>query len=261
MLLLGLTFLHGCAGPSVSLSSSPETLAALASKQVTVVDWTAPDAKLFGFPKVDHVFDPLVRRCELGGGTAVTQREVFIFKPERPELGKSAPGPWHAIQHALPSALTCMPPNGDLEKDGWAVDISYRHKFKWLMTDDNKLMDLWIKASFVTGSQLAERIKLAQTKSDYEKARQADLLQAARSQDQDMAAYLRRKEAARQAAAPTFRNQLKVGDKTRLQDGGPQSTGLVVEIKRPLALVQFDQLLVNGESRRWIRIDELEPSQ
>lgn len=47
----------------------------------------------------------------------------------------------------------------------------------------------------------------------------------------------------------------------RLINAGPETSGLIVEVKRPLVFVQFDSMTVMGESRRWVEIAQIEPLQ
>jgi sRNA-binding protein len=129
------------------------------------------------------------------------------------------------------------------------------------MAGENKLMDIWIKPSFVSGEELAKRAESKRIAAEYAKLRKEELNAAAQAQERDMAEYIQRKNAERQARAPAFRQNVKAGDRMRLASGGSDSTGLVVEVKRPLVLVQFDRMTVNNESKRWIKIEDIEPGQ
>jgi hypothetical protein len=261
-LLICAAFVAGCATTQVTLQDAPQQVAAQATAYPNVVDWTDASSTLFGFPRIEKALAPLAKRCELTGVTPRIERETFVFKPtSNTDTGKAVPGPRHAIQYTLPARLLCMAPDGQPASDSWAFEFSYKHQYKWFMAGENKLMDIWIKPSFVSGEELAKRAESKRIAAEYAKLRKEQLNAAAQAQERDMAEYVQRKNAERQARTPAFRQNVKAGDRMRLASGGSESTGLVVEVKRPLVLVQFDRMTVNNESKRWIKIEDIEPGQ
>lgn len=260
--LLAPTIMMGCASTSVSVTDTPQKVAADVAKLPEVVDWTDANSTLFGFPQLEKKLLPLVKRCELTGAVPVVDRESFTFKPTQvTDMGKAVPGPRYAIQRTLVSRVTCPAPAGQSTSESWAIEIGYRHQYKWFMAGENKLMDIWIRPTYVSGDELAQRAESKRINAEYAKLRQDEAKAAARQQERDMAEYIQRKNAERLARAPAFRQNLKVGDRARLANSGEDSAGLVVEIKRPLALVQFDRMTVNNEAKRWVNIDSIEPEK
>lgn len=262
-LLISAAFMAGCASTQVTLQDTPQQVAADATKYPNVVDWTDANSVLFGFPKIEKTLAPLAKRCELTGATPKIERETFVFKPTpTTDIGKAVPGPRHAIQYILPARLLCIVPDGQrVDDSSWAFEFSYRHQYKWFMAGENKLMDIWTKPTFISADELAKRAESKRIASEYPKLRKAELNAAALAQERDMAEYVQRKNAERQARAPAFRQNVKAGDHMQLSSGGADSMGLVVEVKRPLVLVQFDRMTINNESKRWVKIEDIEPSQ
>lgn len=55
-----------------------------------------------------------------------------------------------------------------------------------------------------------------------------------------------------------FKNNPRVGDKVYMLVDSRHAYGMIVEIKHPLALVQFDNFQVNGQATRWVDLGLLD---
>jgi len=171
-LLICAAFVAGCATTQVTLQDAPQQVAAQATAYPNVVDWTDASSTLFGFPRIEKALAPLAKRCELTGVTPRIERETFVFKPtSNTDTGKAVPGPRHAIQYTLPARLLCMAPDGQPAGESWAFEFSYKHQYKWFMAGENKLMDIWIKPSFVSGEELAKRAESKRIAAEYAQGR------------------------------------------------------------------------------------------
>jgi hypothetical protein len=261
VLLGSAALMVGCASSSVTLQDSPQKVAADVTKHPEVVEWTDASSELYGFPKIEKTLAPLAKRCEMTGLVPWIERDTFVFKPAAiTDANRAVPGPRRSIKYALPTQLLCMASAGQPVGESWGFEFSYRHQYRFFMAGQNKLMDIWIKPVFISGDELAKRAEAKRIAAEDARRRIEELNAAAQVQERNLAEYVQRKDAERKSRIPSFRQNVKAGDRMQLSRGGAGSTGLVVEVKRPLVLVQFDRMTINNESIRWLNIEDIEPS-
>jgi hypothetical protein len=226
-------------GACVSVPSSPLEAARLVSRAtVSFRIWTsligsgplAPEVQ----QRLDRAIAPLGRRCDAEGGAIEVSRTTLQVENR---------------VYSAPEAFTCRSTN--TPQSSWGADLSYRVKtFRDSFTGDTGVI-VAVHAELADAAQVASR--------DEQVARMQVLDRAATERRAAAAAEASRaaqeRENMRRSKAAELRNNLRVGDRVRVvSDGGAISRGLVVEVKRPLALVQF------AASLRWIEIDHLEPA-
>jgi hypothetical protein len=183
---------------------------------------------------------PLVRRCELDDGAAEVTKTAL--RVQAPPL---------EFAYSVPERLTCRPVLSQMQ--AWAAELSYK-VFVTPLPDRSALhVATEVTARYRDARQVAAADKAQAELEATELA--ARVHSNARRQEQTRIEKAR--EAERVARIPDFRANLRTGDRARISSrtagGLVDVRGLAVEVKPPLALIQFPNEL------RWVRIDELYP--
>ena len=236
MYAIAVSTLAGC----VSVPQDPAALAAYLNNRGSVVDVSKSDG-LLGWGSLDAPAAKAEATCKGQGGWPSRAMAEFQF------------GGQFTASRRLISSVTCKHKETGAS---WAMDFDYRGNtfVSTVVNPGTRTLDARYRVSYVDGSGVAQR----ESARDAERARadQFRLQQAEAAKqalkDRDEAERLR------VSRIPSFRASLKPGDRfqTRGDVFGLTVTGLVVEVKPPLAFVQFDNM---QPSTRWVEISTLEP--
>jgi hypothetical protein len=209
----------------------------------TVVDTNRTDAT-FGWGKLEQIMQPAEELCRSAGGKVDRKTRHFNFAGQ------------FSTSRDLPTSVTCFMPDAS---SSWVIDASYSGTtlVTTVMNPGTRLLDARVRATFGGGNVVAERL-----------ADQKDIARRDAEASAQRAENSKREQADRQAAArarvasiPAFQAALKPGDRFQMSGALAGSSsfigiGLVVEVKPPLAFVQFDNV---EPSTRWVEIKSLEP--
>ena len=262
----------GCAGPGPIARSSPEQLVREAGETSEIKIWLEgedSEGPEPGFKRVIAALSPIMVKCQQQAGTYKLVVRTLRFTGPHEQAVANSPKP--EFTHNAITEINCKAASGYL----WGARVSYAdHRFAQQSQKGVILLNL--RTSFMTGPDWA----LYQTQQEPEwKERQAKLAAEAKLANDRFAEAERQRaeqkrldderERARQAqlvaARPSFRATLKSGVRVKwlehfIESTKLPATGLVVELKRPLALIQVDIYHANGTTTtetRWIPIDEL----
>jgi len=246
--LIAVSLIAGCATPVASVTPA-EVVAGVSKDSDLRITWAGPerDNLLFGFPVAETALNRIYEKCGQQQGTVVPVRQPVRF--DGPTLMKSGPKP--EFVHTVTTEIQCK--QGDLYL--WVAKIGYRdHRF-YEDIQDRKRIQLHLRTQFIAGESLNP------SQDEESKRRRAEGMAAAVKRDQEIAAQNQQSliaekqarvekeqvqqamQAKRQAELPTFRAQLKAGDRVAIlrSPGVVSAVGLVIETKPRLAQVQFAQ--------------------
>lgn len=273
---VGLAQLTGCA--SVASSTPAEVVAGVAKNSDLRITWFGAEREdsLFGFPVVDRQLEPIQDKCRQQQGLPFAVRQSLRFAG--PSLKKGGYGEKPEFVRTVTTEIQCKQGEAVL----WVARINYGdHRF-YADIQNRERIQLRLRTSFLLGEAY---VRQAEEAAKVRRADDAAAIKASREQyeeEQRRLTEVRRVEKERReveeerrqalrarliAERPAFQAGLKTGARVQWLDHHAQSTGepargLIVEIKRPLALVQFD--IPNGfgattTQTRWVAIDELGP--
>lgn len=267
-IVLALAQLAGCA--SVANRTPAEVVARVAKDSDLRITWFGPESEniLFGFPVIERELEPILEKCKLQQGAPFSVRQSLRFAG--PSLKRGGTGEKPEFTRIVTTEIHCK----QAETTLWAARINYGdHRF-YSDIQNRERIQLRLRTSYLSAEALAPRPLDEETKR-----RRAEAEAAARAANERYETDLRQKAEAKRLAderrqayqaqlaaeRPAFRAALQVGSRVRWLDHFTEPTqeparGLVVELKRPLALVQFD-VPTGGRATttqtRWVTIDEL----
>jgi hypothetical protein len=239
--------MSGCAGNKVTPQDTKERLIYQLSVSREQIDPKDLSSRLFGLPRLERVYDRVSERCKLDGA-----------KPDITFGKTDIPGNGETMYFWLPIRFACIAPAGLASPDSWIIEPSYVH-YRKAWSDGAVTLEVGIRPTLMAGDAYVQRTSMAQERAADNERRAPAAQQDQRRRAKEAAELSQRQDEERRARAPAFRANVKVGDRLRLANGGPETSGLIIEVKRPLVFVQFDGMTVMGESRRWIDISQIEP--
>lgn len=262
--------LSGCAGNATAPpADAREAVAQVNSGSDLRLAWFGPEAESaeYGFPQLDARLKPIYHGCRQEAGKPAHVKEVIRFAgaSTRPA---TAGGP-ATFSREVVTEIQCRKD----DKLTWVVAIEYGdHRFYQNLSRDERIQ-LKLQAKYVDASALRERQRTADAiaatplgpvLSDWEIKQRAE-------ERQRVVAEANARSARHAAEIAAFRAQLKPGSRVFVDEGPhiPDMAilpgGMVVELKPPLALVQFRRRQTDGSGgpsveQRWIPIDRLNPN-
>lgn len=238
-LLIVVVLLAGCASNPESIMSNPETIAQSLNGRKFAEHGNSTD-NLFGLQAVRRLLRPFPVLCKSDGGSIKLGNNVPYISGGRAQDGKFISGIGGA------GSVDCMQGETLL----WRVTIGvYDGGFRsdpFLDKISGVTYFGYLRVRYETGSQVQEN---------------------ARKQEQDRIASEQRRQnaqesrercmAMRTTSVKSFRDVIKNGDVVRVK----LMRGLVVEVKRPLVLIQYDSsnAVTNNRQSEWIPIESVEP--
>jgi outer membrane lipoprotein-sorting protein len=178
---------------------------------------------LFGYVALSLALAPVQSHCTNSGG-------------------KITSGAWQEFGLVrVPGRLTCIA-NGAIV---WEFAPGYT-KVRTSEAVNGRWAFMTIKPYLLSGIQVAERDKFEANENQAQKAKESIKLA--------LDAKLKQEHITK------FRLSVKPGDRFKWHgvERGP-ATGMIVRIEGEMTFVQFDNMMISGQSTRYVRRDELEP--
>ena len=210
-------------GPQASIhpSATPDqVLATLTASRATFGDLTDGT---YGLHSLRLRFQPLAQRCQADGGVLAASDRALVVSDNKIEASSTR-------QHFLPTRLMCRSRTGPV----WAASLSYgTPNYIIGVITGSAIYSAQIRATFVSSDVLVQA-------------------EAARTAMQTQSEDLRRACAIQREA---YSRRVKASPQVGMQ----VAYGMIVELRAPLALVQYDSLgkALKHVDQEWVPIASL----